>query len=400
MTGRLALGAMLALAVAACGSAPPSPSPVPTPESTWDPRRDEIDQAANAWAAEQPGTYAYTTTNQVQGMRAATSHVTVIDGHTEQLDDTNGFISAGELTIEDGFDLARAGLSGDGKLTIAVDQQYGYLSSIEYATTVADGSYTRTVSGFTTPGDRTANARAREALDAYLDRWQGLATPAWEYTWTRVDALSLDAPKGFSVRHADGVTMAAAAGGSAAIETPTEATVGGTVADAVGVMGAGGWVDVSADDLTGLDALIAVDPSPTAKGDGYWIRIDFTDRAAARQREHLDAARARWASAKIRKSTYRWAYDGADGAYGWTIAANGDVLRFVKRSKGAPTGESMFVRPSIPDAFTMIDEILSSGGTVSVRYDKALGYPRKIVIANGGTAAPAGAITISGFKTP
>jgi hypothetical protein len=146
--------------------------------------------------------------------------------------------------------------------------------------------------------------------------------------------------------------------------------------------------------------MIAVDPSPAVKGDGYWIRIDFTDRAAARQRELLDAARERWTAAKVKKSTYTWTYDGERGAWSMSIAATGDVLKFLKRSAGAPSGDGFEIRPAVSDAFRAIDEILAAGGTVSVTYDKALGYPKTIVILNGGTVASKGTITISKFKAP
>lgn len=400
MTGGLALGLLLATLAAACGSAPPSPTVAPQPSSTWDPRLDEIDLAQGVWKAEQPTTYAYTSTNSVDGMGSAASRVTGIDGHMEvQPRSTSSFVrDAG--TIETMFDNARAGLGGDGTVTVAVDQQYGYLRSLEYKTGASDGSHTQSVLDFTTPGDRTANARANDALDQLLARWRRLATPAWEYSWTRIDAASAGAPTGWVVRHTDGETSALAAGSSVEVAPPDEVTVDGTVGDVVGVMGSGGWVDVSVDDQTGLDVLLAIDPSPTIQGDGYWIRIDFTDRAAARQKELLDAARARWDAAKVRKSTYTWAYDGEQGSWTWTIRANGDVLKFLKRSVGAPTGDSLFVRPSIPEVFTMIDEIIAGGGTVSVAYDKALGYPKKIVIGDGGASAPKGTITITRFKTP
>jgi hypothetical protein len=302
-------------------------------------------------------------------------------------------------TVEAMFENARAGLAGGGTVTVAVDQQYGFLSTLDVRTDVADGSYTQAVTEFTTPGDRTANARATDALNGLLDRWQNVVTPAWAYTWTRVDAASPATPTGWTVRHADGASTATAAGSSVDVVPPAEITIDGIVGDVVGVMGRGGWVDVSADDLTGLDVLLAVDPSPAVKGDGYWIRIDFTDRAAASQRELLDAARARWTAAKIKESTYTWAYDGDRGSWSWSIRATGDTLKFLRRSEGAPTGEAMFVRPSIRDTFALIDEIIAGGGSVLVTYDKALGYPKKIVIGNGGSWAPKGTITIAKFKT-
>jgi hypothetical protein len=402
MAGRLALGLALALAAAACGNAPPSPSPVATPASTWDPRRDEITQAQGIWEAEQPPTYAYTLTAVGSGTGAAVNRVTHMDGHTEiQVVQVSTFMDASGLTIEGMFANALAGLGGDDRLTIAIDPQYGYPTSVERADQASTGSTTTAVSEFTTPGDRTAKARATDALTQLLDRWHGLSAPDWEYRWTRVDAASSGAPTGWVVRHEDGATTALAAGSTAAVAPPSEVTIDGTVQDVVGVMGAGGWIDVSADAQTGLDAVIAVDPSPAVKGDGYWIRIDFTDRGAARQKELLDAARARWTAAKVKKATYQWAYDGERGAWTLSIAATGGTVKVLRRSPGAPSGDTVDIRPAVTAAFDAIDEILSTGGTVAVTYDKALGYPKKIVVGNGGTAGwPKGTISITKFKIP
>jgi hypothetical protein len=390
----------LALVAAACGSSPPPASVAPAPTSTWDPRRDEIDHAAAIWAAEQPATYAYTSTMTVDGMGMAATHVSGIDGHVEQLARvTSSSVSSDALTVEAGFEAARAGLARDDTITVDIDQRYGYLASLGLATDVPDGGSTRTVTEFTTPGDRAASGRAQDALSLLLDRWAGLSTPAWEYTWTRVEASSPGTPTGWVVRRVDGSTTAVAAGSSNEVSPPASITIDGTVAEAVGVVAAGGWVDVAVDDLTGLDVLMAVDPSPAVKGDGYWIRIDFTDRAAARQRELLDAATVRWAAAKLKKHSYTWAYDGQSGAWSIAVSATGDVLKLGKRSAGAPTGDGFEIRPAVADAFTAIDEILAAGGTVTVTYDKALGYPRKIVITNGGAVAGKGTITISRFKS-
>ncbi len=398
MTGRLALGLLLAVAAAACGSAPPSPTAAPTPVSTWDPRRDEIDQAEDVWKTEQPGTYAYTSTFSVDGMGSATSRVTGIDGHVEaQVLQGSGFVSSDDATIEALFGVARNALAGSGTLTVAIDQQYGYPSSLEYATDVSDGSFTRTITEFTTPGDRTANTRAREALDGALARWHGLVTPACEYTLTRIDAAASMAPAGWVVRHADGETSARAAGTTIDRAPPDKVTIEGTVTTAVRTMAAGGWVDVATDD-SGMDLLLAIDPSPAVKGDGYWIRIDFTDRAAAQQREALDAARARWAAAALTKYSYTWAYDGAKGAWSWTMTMNGETGKVTRKSVGAPPVEGAFAPPRIPETFELIDQVLGAGGTVSVTYDKALGYPRRIVFVDGTVWAPKGVVTITGFK--
>ena len=56
----LVLATCVATGVAACSSTPP-PTPAPTVETpTWDPRKDQIDQAAAIWERQQPPGYAYT----------------------------------------------------------------------------------------------------------------------------------------------------------------------------------------------------------------------------------------------------------------------------------------------------------------------------------------------------
>ena len=56
----LVLGMSLATVVAACSSTPPA-TPAPTVETpSWDPRKDQIDQAAAIWDRQEPPGYAYT----------------------------------------------------------------------------------------------------------------------------------------------------------------------------------------------------------------------------------------------------------------------------------------------------------------------------------------------------
>jgi hypothetical protein len=321
-----------------------------------------------------------------------------MDGHVEVMPQATAAMVAGAPTIEELFVATRAALDGSDPVKVTVNQQYGYLSRVERTSTSADGSSTQTIADFTTPGDVTAIARGRAIMDTLLDRWANLQTPSWQYTWTRVDASTPGTPTGWTVRTTDGATTATPAGGGEERAVPDDVTVNGTVAAAAKVIASGGWVDVSVDDRTGLNALFAVDPSPSTKGDGYWIRIEFTDRAAARQRELLDSAKARWAAAKVKRSSYVWTYDGDRGAWNASISATGDVLKFLRRSGGAPSGDAFEIRPSVKDAFAAIDAILAEGGSISVTYDKALGYPKKIVIANGGTVAAKGTITITKFK--
>jgi hypothetical protein len=79
---------------------------------------------------------------------------------------------------------------------------------------------------------------------------------------------------------------------------------------------------------------------------------------------------------------------------------SGSTLKLQKKSAGAPAVDATCSPPRIRETFDLIDEVIQGGGSVLVTYDKALGYPKKIVIGDGGAWAPKGTVTIKGFKTP
>jgi hypothetical protein len=309
-----------------------------------------------------------------------------MDGRTEALVLEQGPVPPDDggraLSIAGVFDTAHEALDGSGTAAYQVDQLYGYLPRVEYTADGADGS---------------AAGAARDALNAVLQRWSSIASPAWEYTWTRFGAADTEATQTtYRVRHGAGATTLAAPDGGPGAAVPDEATIDGTVEAAVAALASGGWVDVAiAPD--GLDTLVAVDPSPSATGDAWWIRIDHTDRFAERARQDLDAARTRWTAAGLERYSYRWTWDGSDGTWSWGVRLSGDAAR-LKPSAGAPTVEGTFVAPRIEDLFDLVDRVLAGGGSVDVTYDRSLGYPARVEFPAASELAPRGVITITKLR--
>jgi hypothetical protein len=155
-------------------------------------------------------------------------------------------------------------------------------------------------------------------------------------------------------------------------------------------------VDVAIDP-DGYDTLIAVDPSPSATGDGWWIRIDHTDRFAERARQELDEARTRWTTSGLDRYSYRWTWDGSDGAWSWGVNLRGDKVK-LKPSAGAPAIEQTFVAPQIDDLFALVESVLAAGGSVDVTYDKTLGYPTRVAFTEATELAPRGVVTITKLR--
>jgi hypothetical protein len=307
--------------------------------------------------------------------------------------------AAAAVTIEGLYEAVRTRLDAEGSLDFTVDQLYGYLSDATYAPTAGGGSWARAIEDFTTAATRTSAGRARDALAQAQQRWAAVRTPAWEYTWTRFAAA--DGAGGaatWRVRHEDGQTTVLAANGTAEASPPDPVTIAGTVSSLASVLAAGGWVDVSADAGTGLDMLIAVDPSPSVKGDAYWIRIDTTDLAAARAAEALASARDRWSGAGLMRYSYTWRFEGPGRTWTYRVAVNGDKST-IKAGAGTPPVEESFAAPRVPDMLDLVDRVIAGGGAVSAAYDKKLGYPTRIVLPAATETTPAGEITITGFKT-
>jgi hypothetical protein len=389
-----------ALVVAACGGPAVTPSPVATPSATWDPRRDVIDQAEAVWKAHQPGTYAYTATLAGDDGAVTAYRATGMDGRVE-LQPIAGqppADAAGTMTVEDLYEAVRSRLDADGELAFTVDELYGYVSDASYTASAGDGSWTRAIEDFTTAATRASAARARDALAQVQQRWATLPSPAWEYTWSRIPAVATAGEAAvWRVRHEDGKTTASAANGTPGAATPEEATIGGTVAALAAVLAAGGWVDVATDAAAGLDLLAAVDPSPSVKGDAYWIRIDYTDLAAEQAAETLAAARDRWSGAGLKRYAYTWRFEGPGRAWTYRVSVNGDKAT-IKAGDGTPPVEGSFAAPRIDDMLDLVERVLAAGGTVSAAYDKKLGYPTRIVLPAATETTPEGEITITDFR--
>ncbi len=156
-------------------------------------------------------------------------------------------------------------------------------------------------------------------------------------------------------------------------------------------------MDVSTDAATGLDLLAAVDPSPSAKGDAYWIRIDHTDLAAEKAAEDLAAAQKRWATAAPKRHSYSWHYEGPGADWSYRVAMNGDKAT-IKPGKGAPPVADSFAAPRVPEMFALIERALAAGGSVTATYDRKLGYPTRIVLPTVTESTPEGVITITDFR--
>jgi hypothetical protein len=404
-SGRLQTIARLgaaALLLAACGSDPATPGPA-TPAPTVDPRLEEVAEGRGVWERQRPSTVAYTTVENRAGDPATVVHVTEMDGRAEVQAVSvgpNAPVIGAAQTIEGILDRAAVALeqSGD-KVAITYDIQYGYVSRLDHPLPdVADAAASVEVRDLTTAADRTSASRARAGLDSLIQAWRAPRSPTWEYTWSRFTAAdTASSATTYRVHHEDGVTTIAAEDGAAGSAAPPDAaTIGGTVEAAVGVLAAGGWVDVAADEA-GLDVLIAIDPSPSAKGDAYWIRIDYTDLYAVQAREALAAARARWSAAAPERYTFRWRFEGPGASWGWNVNLSGDTAK-LKPTADAPPVEGSFVAPRVDALFDLVEAIVDGGGRLKATYNAALGYPTAVVIDQGAGVAPNGTITISKLK--
>jgi hypothetical protein len=324
-----------------------------------------------------------------------------MDGHVE-LQAVSGETPAAsgvDPTVEGAYEAARSVLEGDGTLDVEIEQLYGYLSDVAYTTASGGGSWTRAIDDFTTAATRASAARAREALDAIGRRWGSIGSPAWEYTWSRFSAADAAGPvAGWRVHHEDGKTTVTAADGTSGAPPPDAVTIGGTVASLAAVLAAGGWVDVATDAVTGLNMLVAVDPSPSVRGDAYWIRVETTDLAAQHAAKTLASARDRWAESRPKRYSYTWRFAGGDRAWTYRVTVDGAKVT-VKPGEGAPPVAESFAAPDVDGTLDLVERVLAGGGTVSATYDKKLGYPVRIVLPAATGTTPAGEITIDGFKT-
>lgn len=403
----LVLSTSLAVGVASCSSTPP-PTPAPTVETpSWDPRRDAIDQAQAIWERQRPPAYAYTLehagtpgdddawTYRVSGLEGGVQ-VQLVSGAAQPAD------AAASMSVEGLFDAARAGLASDG-FTFAYDRLLGHPTSLAFAGAAAPpaGGGAQTVEDFETSADTGAANRARTALEELLRRARGRADKAWEYTWTRTTAGAADAADApaevWAVRHDKKGTTAKAVNKGDVRASGDDVTLDATAFAISTVLGGGGWVDVSLEAEPGLGALIAVDPSPSVKGDAYWIRIAWTDLVLRAALSDIQSARARWATAQLTDYAYTWKFDGAKDLV-YKVARKGGTDTVTPQGGTPAAGSVSHATPSVEDTFALIEAVLDQGGTVKATYDDQLGYPKRIELTPKGDGGAKGVITIGAFK--
>ena len=402
----LVLATFVATGVAACSSTPPA-TPAPTVETpTWDPRKDQIDTAAAIWDRQRPPAYAYTLSNdgtspERPGWRY---HVSGLEGdeQVQRLFAQSGLVAnlaPEELGVDGLFATARAALASEA-FTFAYDPLRGYPTKLVFASAAdpSAGGSTETLDDFTTAATVGAANTARTGMDEVLRRSRATSDGTWEYTWSRIPAGSPDAqPTVWTVRHdRKGTTAKQASEGDAPV-TQDDVSIDATALAITNVLGSGGWVDVAVEDAPGLGVLIAVDPSPSVKGDAYWIRIAWTDLALRAAITDTQAAKARWATAQLTDYTYTWRFEG-DRPLAYKVSRKGEAATVTPQG-ATPVPEAVaYAVPRIEDTFALIQAVLDQGGTVKATYDEQLGYPKRVELVPNGDAGAKGVITIANLK--
>ena len=397
--------ASLAVGVTACSSTPP-PTPAPTVEApTWDARKDAIDQSSAIWDRQRPPAYAYTFEREGPpgSGTSSTYRVSGLEGDV-QLQHVAGTKqpAAGEaaMTVEGLYDVARAALASD-RFSYAYDPLRGYPTKLDLvpAGDASAGSVTETVAGFTTAATVGAGNATRKALEEVLRRWRGRDQGAWEYTWSRIPAGAADAePAVWTIHHDRKGTTAKEVSAGGQDVGRDEVSLDATALGISNVLGSGGWADVAVEDDPGFGVLIAVDPSPSIKGDAYWIRVAWTDLALRAAITDIEAAKARWATAQLTDYGYTWTFAGEDRTLSYKVNRKGAAATVTPQG-GSPAPESIaYAAPRIEDTFALIDAVLAQGGTVKATYDDKLGYPKRVELVPHGDAGAKGVITIKDLK--
>ena len=383
----------LVLLVAGCGSAPPATPPADTPAPTvWDPRADALDQHSGIWAHHQPAAYAYDL--DTSGQNPSAYHVSGVEGATEVQHLSGPVLSDADLaglTVDGLFQKARQGLA-DPSFKVEFNDQLGNPTKLTFGSGEVDS-----VDNFRTSTTQGGVARAQAALQAVLQRWHGVDAPRWAYTWTRTPAAASAQPVAWSVSHAKGDTRAKPVGAGDGSVTSDDVSIDGTVSAVQNVLVSGGWADVAIEDDPGLGVLIAVDPKPGIKGDGYFIRIAVTDLTRQASISALDAAKARWATAQLTDYSYTWSYTGDGGPLSYKVTRKAGAST-VARLGNTPVAQPVYATTSVEDTFAMIDNVLAEGGTVDATYDDQLGYPTRVTMHPAGDAGANGVVTLKGFK--
>ncbi len=303
------------------------------------------------------------------------------------------------MAVDGLYDEARGALASDA-FTFAYDPLRGYPTKLVFASAAdpSAGGATETLDDFTTAATVGAANAARTGMDEVLRRSRAKADGTWEYTWSRIPAGTPDAkPTVWTVRHdRKGTTAKQVSGGDAKV-TRDDVSLDATALAITNVLGSGGWADVAVEDDPGLGVLIAIDPSPSVKGDAYWIRIAWTDLALRAAMTDIEAAKARWATAQLTDYTYTWKFDG-DQTLAYKVSRKGEAATITPQG-GTPVPEAVaYAAPRIEDTFALIEAVLEQGGTVKATYDEQLGYPRRVELVPNGDAGAKGVITIANLK--
>jgi hypothetical protein len=318
-----------------------------------------------------------------------------IDGYAPSDD------QAATMSVEGQFASLRDRIAGSGELRMTFDPDLGYPTEVSSGDVrIADSDSTDTITDFVS-GTEARVASVREMLRSARTAWKRWEPTAYEFVWRRFGAAAGPASgTTWHVEHSDGSTATGADPGSDGASPADKASVRSTFDAVAEALDAGAWVDLTVAPTSGVPTLVAVDPSPTQTGDGFWIRIAFRDVAREAAMSAAVAAWDRWAAAGLQHFSYTWRYRGeyAPLTYGMTL--NGDVAT-LRRSPGTPGPEaSAFATPRIDDTFRMIQTVLAQGGRVNATYDPVLGYPIRVEVDPAGDAGPRGTVTITSFDTP
>jgi hypothetical protein len=303
------------------------------------------------------------------------------------------------MSVEGLFDAARGALASSA-FTFAYDPLRGNPTKLGFASAAdpSAGGASETLDDFTTAASVGAANAARTGMDEVLRRSRAKSDGAWEYTWSRIPAGTPDAqPASWTVRHdRKGTTAKQVSAGDVPV-TRDDVSLDATALAVTNVLSSGGWADVAVEDKPGLGVLIAVDPSPSLKGDAYWIRIAWTDLALRAAITDIEAARARWATAQLTDYTYTWRFHG-DQTLLYKVSRKGEAATVTPQGDTPAPEAVAYAAPRIEDTFALIEAVLDQGGTVEATYDEQLGYPKRVELVPAGDAGAKGVLTIANLK--
>lgn len=419
--------AMLLVAGCATAQVAPTPSTPATPtiveppavslpsvpgsssaDASPDPRAALIDEAATRWAAGRPPSYAFVFTHLGPGGTGWDwrHRVVSLEGRV-QSQWLGGLAQAradavDRMTVDGLFSTARWALGAQGQTQMTFDPALGYPTRIDHHDeSPSDGSWTETATEFASSLDPDRAPRLREVIDEARAAWKRWAAGDFAYTWRRFAASAGPwTGTAWLVQSSAGQVTSESGPASDGALPADAASVASTFDTVEAALDAGAWVDLTVDATSGLPLLVAVDPVPSATGDGYWMAITFRDMEGEVATSALEAAKTRWAAAGLQRFSYTWRYRGALAPLTYHVVMEGEVSH-LRRDPGTPVPEARsYAAPRIDDSFRMIEEVLAEGGHVRATYDPVLGYPLRVEVDPLGWAGAKGVITISDFAIP